>query len=91
MGGGGSGAEQKCPDDNLDGGGRSGQERIPVKRASFVRTSERGSYRRRCRGPLGSLHTRFTFLRTSCDVVPTEVEQLYQKSEVFKRVNGEWG
>lgn len=88
---------QKCPDDILDGGGRSGQERIPVKRASFVRTSERGSYRGRCQGPLGSLHTRFTFLRTICDVVPTEVEQLYQKSEVFKRVrvtltNGKaWG
>lgn len=80
------GGGEKCPGDILDGGGRSGQERIPVKRASFVCTSERGSYRRRCQGPLGSLQTRFTILLTFCDVVPAEVEQLYQKSEVYKRV-----
>lgn len=41
LGGGwsGGGGGKKCPDDILDGGGRSGQERIPVKRASFVCTS----------------------------------------------------
>lgn len=33
------GGRGECPADILDGGGRSGQERIPVKRASFVCTS----------------------------------------------------
>lgn len=37
--------------------------------------------------PFGSLQTRFTFLLTICDVVPTEVEQLYQKDLFIKYTN----
>lgn len=81
LGGGGGGGGKKCPDDILDGGGRSGQERIP--REESVPLCARASADA-ARGPARLAAARhlpppFTSLLTVGDVVPTEVEQLYQK------------